>query len=254
MRWTPVVMLAMAFPSIPPALQSKLRYQLENLSNEEELLIRNHKVDRSDVVKQERDFKIFHVFEKIPLSPDRAGLKSCLLKSAQKAKIKMTRLEIADGSKKTKKPPFAIYTDAPPFYLSKDQVAGTFLIQIVVYATDSALRQWVQSWSKEDEDRWIEPKKISSKDGFHWIIRARAYYFHDISFPRLLPRDPEALLPSWARIHPKPFSNAYPLLWKFVERIHSLAPQAKPLYRIREKFLLNDARMSFFLSKTLWRR
>lgn len=82
-----------------------------------------------------------------------------------------------------------------------------------------------------------------------WKIHAHAFRFRNLKFPTLVPRNPRSLLPAWARVDFPAFAKAEPVISGFVTRIEALEPKAEPYYRLREEFLVNDARLSFFLSK-----
>jgi hypothetical protein len=84
-----------------------------------------------------------------------------------------------------------------------------------------------------------------------WTLDARAFVFRKIAFPRLVARDPRQLLPGWAKKDPKAFAKAEPALWKLIESTLRLAPQAKPRYATKRRFLLKQAQMEFFLSKAM---
>jgi hypothetical protein len=82
-----------------------------------------------------------------------------------------------------------------------------------------------------------------------FAVRARSYRFRELRYPRLRPRDPLELLPSWARRQPERFASQEPILWDYVKRIREKIPETPGLYEQRAEFLLDSARMSFFMTK-----
>jgi hypothetical protein len=243
----------------PTSLDAKqrdwLRYKLENLFNEQDLMIRNQKVDRSDVEHQRREFTELKVFERIPFREDLPGLRKSIEASTVERGLKLISFNPLPKHKPTApRLPESIYTDGPNFKLSNEQLVDEIPFQAVIQGPEAAVTDWIMSWP-EDQLRLAEPEGKSIALATHklpngkWEVKAHAFRFRDIKFPTLRPRDPAELLPTWAAGNTQLFAQNEPLLWTFVTRTRAITPQALPLYRNREEMALNAARMSFFISK-----
>ena len=249
---------ALASPSAParltPVERDTLRYHLENLFNEVDLLVKNQRADESDVQRQEREFQGLQVYERIPFQENLTELKSQLAGSASDHGLILERIAITHRSQEGGKVPSSIYTDNSGFHLKPGQVVQTLDVRAVVKAkTPAELENWVHGW-KSDVLRLVEPSGTESSC-YHplgtgeYAVSAIAYRFREEKFPTLVPRNPMELLPGWARRDPDSFARNESLLWDFVKKIQALEPKTPPLYRNRERFLLNDARYEFFLKK-----
>jgi len=244
-----------AFASIPRLSQAErasLRYKLENLFNEVDLLIRNQRVDEADVLRQEREMEALKVYERIPFTDDLEGLKEQLSESARQSGVKLERLLVLGRSKAKRRIPSSLLTDEPEFRLTPLDVVETLHLQLDARGSESAIQRWTSAWQTE-QLRLVEPAvDAPERQGVdRWQIQARTFRFRNIQFPALRPRPPEQLLPAWARRNSSEFARQEPLLWSFVEKVRALTPAALPLYRNRERFLLNGARMDFFLAKAM---
>jgi hypothetical protein len=238
--------------------RNSLRYNLENTFNEVDLLIRNHKADLTDLKRQERDMNALKVFDRIPFQRDIPGLKRELKKSSQPWKIQIRQVEVTHYSKPASAAPGLQTTDAPLYRLKPEQVAETIFLKLSVKGEEEPVKKWVSSW-RTDQMRLVEldlnhsseiNSQVMRKTGPDiWELRIRTFRFRSIAYPVLSPRNPRELLPSWAKKNTDLFSSSEPILWSFVTRIEALAPKARPYYKNRAHFLLNDARMNFFLSK-----
>ncbi len=238
-------------PSLTSSEREKMRYHLSHLYNQLDLLILNQKIDRADLKKQEQDLERFKVFERIPFQKDSAGLKKSLVLSAQKYKVKLFTFAFpSKPNSGLKKIPSSLFTDSSNFHLSEDQILEKIPIEILAEGTSENTDLWIESW-EEDQIRLItlDSKVLSSNQ--KWKIRAHAYRFREIEFPRLIPRNPRSLLPKWANEDYPRFSRSEPKLSEYVSKIETLIPQASPHLKIREKFLLNDARLSTYLKIAL---
>lgn len=242
--------------SLKPSEKASLRFHLENLSNEIDLLIRNQKIDRSDVKKQERDFANLRTLERIPLKRNIPSLKSELIESAKPLNLQLQHMETTGYSPPGKKIPSLVLTSDPPFRLNEDQLVEKIQFTITVQGTEDQLNEWVHHWPNQ-LIRYVEFESKKERRPIHskaakpiWILKAHTFRFREIRFPKLRPKNPRDLLPAWAKQNPGAFSAQEPVLWSFVKKIEQLAPQATPCYDIRSQFLLNDARLSFFLSKS----
>jgi hypothetical protein len=245
---------AMAAPSKEPILSTRdrsfVRYHLRNLWSEMDLLVRNRQADERDLRRQDREFTLFKVFDRIPFEPRTAELKKELSDSAGKFRLAVKKIEIEREEDHPPAPPKTVYTDKLPFHFSKKQLCETLHVTIEGKGSLANVKKWIQEWD-DVLLRFVEPlsKPIRTKQG--WRIKAATYRFRDVAFPKLNPRDPMSLLPGWAQQNPEAFAQKEPELWSYVTRIRARKQDAEILYENRRKFLLNAARMSFFLSKAL---
>ena len=239
---------AASIPVLKPEQREELRYRLEALFNEADLAIRNEKVDRSDLARIDGDFKTLKVYERIPLERDIPGLKRTIEDSARKNGVALLGIDVTLPSKVPPGPPPTLYTDGPRFKLSTEQVTDLIGLKISVQGKRSRIQSWIARLPAE-EMRLVLAKGLESRNQDRWIIKAEAFSFRNVQFPRLLLRDPMQVLPAWARVHTTDFARSEPLLWRFVARTRELEPRAEPLFEVRRRFLLGDARLSFFLSK-----
>jgi hypothetical protein len=241
-------------PKLSAQDRQQLRFRLENLFNEVDLLVRNEKVDRSDLARQERDFEGLKVYERIPLKEDWSGLKADLERSASAHQLKLVQLtRLPALSSRAPAVPASVFNDSG-FRLRTEQVVAEVPFRVVVSGEAGRVREWVRSWLDE-QMRLAEPREGLENFSLHkagerrWSLEARAFRYLPVSFPRLKPRDPITLLPDWARRSPDEFARAEPVLWGFVTRAREIIPRTEHPYEARSRFLLMDARMSFFLSK-----
>jgi hypothetical protein len=250
--------LASPKPALTAVEKDRLRWKLETLFNEQDLLIRNQKVDRSDIRHQVKEFEALKVFERIPFKEDIAGLKTSLATTSKERGLELVSFKPLPRARKAPKAvPSALYTDQDPgFRLSDEQLAEEIPFRAVVRGDAAKVRAWVLAWP-EEQMRLAEPegrsvdKSIRKLGPDRWEVKAHAFRFRDIKFPALKARDPLELLPAWARRNPDRFAAAEPLLWRFVERTHGISPEAGPLYRNREEMLLNSARLSYFIARAV---
>lgn len=246
------VVLSSAFGAQVPLTQTqrdRLRFRLENLFNEMDLAIKNEKINRSDLGKQERDFEVLRVFEAIPLSENLNGLQAELVKLAEKQGLEAQNFKVVRRSKPKASPPRLVFSDDPRFKFTEDQLVEKIDFKLKIRGPKRDIETWKTSVQNE-APRLIEFDRVSYGRGYA-DIQAHAYRFRDVRFPKLVPRKSVELLPSWARKNQKVFAQTEPLLWELASRIEDLRPKALPLYSTREQFLLNDARISFFISKSL---
>ena len=254
----PIGLLALPTPAKCALQNERLRTRLETLFNEQDLMIRNQKVDRGDLEHQLKEFEALKTFQRIPFRTDIAGLKSSLQEAAQERGLKFESLKVLPHSGKMKKSvPISMYTDENPrFQLTDDQIAEKIPFKAIVRGERGAVRAWILAWP-EEQMRIAEPVGRSPDQSMRrigkdrWEVQAHAFRFRDIKFPTLRPRDPLKLLPPSVRHDPRVFSKKEPLLWSFVTRTQAISPKALPLYRLREELLLNSARMSFFVAKAV---
>jgi hypothetical protein len=247
-----------AFPTLDRDQHDRLRYKLETLFNEQDLLIRNQRVDHSDVAHQLHDFETLKVFQRIPFKPEIQGLRQSLKQSSNDHGLKLIDFKLRPKGRgiPVKPLPESLYTDDPVFRLSDDQIADEIPFSVVVQGAPSAVLSWMEAWP-EEQMRLTEPEgksipgSIRNLGNSHWQVQAHAFRFRPIRFPSLMPRDPVALLHKEGIVKPEQLAKQDPLLWSFVTRILEISPQARPLYRGREEMLLNSAQMSFFVAKAV---
>lgn len=240
------------------AERNRLRFQLENLYNEVDLLIRNRGSDHLDLERQEREAQQLRVYDRIPFRDDIPGLKKEMTESAARFGLKLHDLKVTRRSRSGAAIPKKLTSDDPRLRLKPDQVAEQIHFEAVVTGDElvkQALGSWMESW-QEDQLRLVEPEGGYGKKSFQpgkkagqWIVRAHAFKFRDFTPPEVALRDPMKALPEWARKNPQSFAQSEPQLWDYVRKAKELAPKAKSEYATRSKFIVNDARMSFFFSK-----
>jgi hypothetical protein len=242
-----------SFATLGTEQKEGLRFRLENLFNEVDLIIKNQDVDRSDVRRQNKEMEALRVFERIPFQDDLSGLKKQLEMSAHDKGLKLLGISVISRYGQSATLPKVVFSDDRRFRLTADQVAERINFTVKVEGKKEALLRWMQSW-RDGQLRLVEADGTPVTElaiRQNWMIRAHAFRFRKIRFPRLQVRDPFSVLPKWARKDPALFSKKEPLLWSFVNRTRRLTPRAQPFYEIRREFLLNQARLDFFFSKTL---
>jgi hypothetical protein len=237
---------------LKPVERDRLRYRLETLFNEQDLMLRNQRVDIMDVERQERELKMLKVFERVPLREDLSGLRDGLAATARGKGVKVLAFDKQPPSRKASlRVPSSIYTDqSPPFRLTDDHVAERTSFRVVVQGSEGAVRDWLNAWP-EEQLRLVMFDYRRSTGNSKWEVYGHGYRFRDIRFPKIQTRDPIELLPSWAQADPQRFAQEEPMLWKLVSKIQAVTPQAKPLFKNREALMLNGARMAFFMNQAL---
>ncbi|OFZ55724.1 MAG: hypothetical protein A2428_00055 [Bdellovibrionales bacterium RIFOXYC1_FULL_54_43] len=231
--------------------RADLRYRLQNLLNEFELLIMNRKADEGDVRRQERQFKALKVFDRIPLgSDDVQGLRAEMMEGGKKKGIKVLKFAVLSRSKPGPSLPGRVPSNWP-FRFQESQLTKAIQFELQVEGDERAVNGWVRSW-KETQLRLAEPTgrvEALGRTGSQWRIRGRAFSFRKIRLPVVIPRRARDLLPDWVQANPIEFSQKAPDLGKLVHQIEELRGRVAPFYRLRQEFLLNGARMSFFMRK-----
>ncbi|HUP57926.1 MAG TPA: hypothetical protein VM598_10770, partial [Bdellovibrionota bacterium] len=230
--------------------RSDLRYRLESLFNEVDLLVRNQRSDESDRARLGRELRELKVLERIPMKTDLDGLKRELSERARAFDIRVERVELVSADSPSRPVPREIATHLPSFRIETSQLVQTLRIRLVLKGDGPAIYDWIQRWP-DDQVRLIEPEKGFERPGVTQVragrfsVWARAYRFREIRYPRLRPRDPAELLPAWAKRQPERFARQEPMLWDYVKRIREKIPETPSLYERRAAFLLDSARMSF---------
>src|SRR5688500_16707694 len=97
-----------------------LRYHLENLYNELDLLIKNRRADLADLLRQEQEISMLKVYERIPLERDLDGLQQLLKQSAKNLSI--SHFKVVRYSPSPAPPPKAVYTSDRAFHFSQAQL------------------------------------------------------------------------------------------------------------------------------------
>ena len=67
--------------------------------------------------------------------------------------------------------------------------------------------------------------------------------------PNSNPKDPVLFLPAWAQKNPEKFAREEPQLWSYVTRTREIYPTSSQYLKFRQRYLLNDARTSFYLAE-----
>jgi hypothetical protein len=273
----PVDTFQLSQSSQPPSPQSsQLRFRLENLFNEVDLLLRNHKADLSDIRRQEMEMKALQVYERIPLERDIPGLQKSVTQSAQESELTLSRFHVNGYTPIGGVVPRQLPSKDQVFRFTKDQLVETIDFQFQIQGSSDQIHSWISQWPSHIL-RWIEldsrtqtpshqkakfQKQENQRQGFQktaitplqknrWKIQAVAYRYRQIQYPEIRPSNPRDMLPTWARQNPKLFSEQEPYLWSLVTQIETISPKTKSAYMDRGRFLLNDARMDFYLSKAV---
>jgi hypothetical protein len=210
-----------------------------------DLLIKNQRADIADLKRQEKEMSALQVFERIPMEQKVHELHEQLILSAKQFGLLPSQFKVTHFSQPGKTIPKKVFTNEINFRITPDQLTEKIYFRIQVKGTNESIDKWIQNWSNHP----VRIVELDSRQGGN--IQAHAFRFRPIRFPTLVPRKPIEYLPKWAQTNLKYFSETEPLLWSFVTRIQNLAPQTPPYYMNRARFLLNDARYSFFLSKSL---
>lgn len=111
-----------ALANLAPPEREKLRYHLENLYNELDLLMRNQRVDQADLRRQKHDLEELKTFVRIPFEEDLTGLKKSLEESSRLSRVQVSQFQFMGRSANTKKVPAYLYTDNTEFHLEDNQV------------------------------------------------------------------------------------------------------------------------------------
>lgn len=243
--------------ALEPVARDRLRERLQRLYDESDLLVKNRKADRADRKRQEREAQYLRLHDRIPPEDRLDPLKTELGVSAELHQLDLIRFELVEKTEQREPLPPAVAADAD-FRLREDQLVQRLRFRLVVRGDRGRVEDWVRHWGR-DLVRLIEPEPGFERPGIKpvpgrkhgWQVNAVAWRFRDIRFPRLVPRDPLAVLPGWARTDPRRFAREEPRLWRMVEATRALAPEARPLFEERRAFLLEQARFEFFLRKSL---
>lgn len=258
-------------PRLTDVQRSRLREKLYDFWSDVNLSIRNQKINRYDVGRQEREMGQMQVFGKMPLAHCPRALEEGVRKSARIYGIYLSRLRITRRPGSARPLPRKLYVDEGGFHIAENQLVDTYVLNLTLQGLESSLKDWSAAWVSLSEPSSSTPsptspylersplagaadsspwRKVPSPSVIpRWTARLQGYCFRDLSFPKLILRDPVALLPAWVRRNPEQFAKDEPDLWALVEKTRALIPDARPLYATRERFLLNDARLSFFLHK-----
>ena len=179
-------------------------------------MIRNEKVDRSDVRHQEREFEALKVFVRIPFSEDLPGLKESLALSSKDSGLKLVDFKASSkrpkpGARRAGPPPSMYSDENPSFKLTDDQLAERIPFEAVVEGDKRSVEAWIRSWATEQmrlavaESR--QPEPLGQR---RWRVRAHAFRFRDVRYPELEPREPLEVLPGWAGEIPSALRGSSP--------------------------------------------
>jgi len=237
--------------ALTPIEREKTRFHLANAFNEAELLIKNHNSFERDVKRQEQDFKGMKVFERIPLTDNLQDLREQLEESAKPASIEISAYQIG------KRTPVDLHSIPQEIYSSDEfripeaKLVEKIPLNLQIRGDEKRIDNWVKNWDDEIL-RLIEPNgklvKISKNE---FKISARTYRFTEATYPTLKAKDPILFLPKWARDNPKKFAAQEPTLWDYVKKARDLYPESSRYLKFRQQYLMNDARISFYLAKTV---
>ena len=252
--------LPLAVAALPPALshveRDRVRFHLENAYYEAQLLIRNHELNHRDLERQDRELQGMGVYDRFPLSENLADLQDQFRDSARDSGLRFESLaprpaprEKTVAKAPEPKMPDHIFTADRDFHLTETQLVQEIPVSLRVRGEGPEIERWIANWPRKLL-RWVEArgKPHRQRDG-DFEIAAVAYRFRPLHYPKLDFRDPLAYLPDWAQKDPSRFAREAPDLWARLEGARALFPQARPYLGDRERFLLNDARISFYLRK-----
>jgi hypothetical protein len=258
-------------PALSDEERGSLRFRLENIWNEVDLMVRNANADKKDVQRQEREFKALQVYTKLPVADANAlkpaAVQADLKKSMQRFGLTLNDSKILESTKPDRPLPAVMPQDAKEFKFTEDQLVQKLRLDLTLTGTKKQLQDWMNSWNTitepESQDKpsatpathymeW-DPSALTTLPEMlsetKWKVHVLAYYFRDIQYPKLQPQDPLQILPDWAKKNPEQFKAQEPLLWGLIEKTQTTLPQALPGYGTKARFALNAARMTFFTSK-----
>ena len=226
-----------------------IRFHLENLYNEETLLIKNHRVNLKDVKKQERDFKGLHVYERIPITKNTQDLQEQIQESAKEVGIQLLEIRFLPQPQETRsKLPDHILSNDRNFHLQGNQIADEIPFQLCLSGDSKKIQTWITSWNDQIM-RYIEPRGEPRVTAQGTVVKGAAFHFKDLKYPRIEAQDPMHFLPESLRSTPNLFARQEPKLWEKLVQTKKIIPEAAPYYSDMEQFQLNDARMTFYISK-----
>jgi len=240
--------------TLTDAERSSLRYRLENIYNDVDLLVRNRRSDELDIQRQEQTARYLKIYERIPFQARLSEIRSQLASAAEENHLKIQSFRFLPRTADVKAVQANVHADEQGVHLSPDEIADRIHFRFIVAGDKDQVRTWIRGWP-ENIMRLLEPEGgvrspiLQPVGGGQWEVEAWAFRFRDIGYPRLRLRDPRALLPDWARRNPELFARQEPLLWNLVEKTEETGPRAGAFLPGRERFLLNDARISFFFLK-----
>lgn len=241
-------------PHLTEKQRHTLRFHLQNIFNEFDLLIRNQKVDEADLAKQGRTITALKIYERIPFAPQLDSLRKQLAQSAQASQIKLLEFKSLQVRPSRLAPMPKTLTHQDGFFRPKPhQLVQEIPFQIRVSGNLAQIEAWTRSW-KEDLMRLAELEHLhrgSPSQPAQYLIRAHAFQFKKVEFPKIIPPRAKDYLPKWAAQDPDLFSQQEPLLWDLITQSDRLRPLTPPLYQKRGKFLLEGGRIDFFLSKAM---
>jgi hypothetical protein len=239
-----------AVPNLDPRERDALRSRLEAHFSELDLTVKNHRSEVRDLERQKLEIEQLKVLERIPFEEKIPELKKELAESASSFRVKVSGFQKKGHSSIGTRPvPDKIFSDER-FRLDPTLTAQEVHFTLTADGDRAAVQKWLASLPTE-QMRLVELKKLEPLNNRQFIVRAHAFRFRPIEFPKIEVRDPSVHLPGWAKKNPQAFAESEPLLWSFVTQARELKAQAEPLYATRRQVLLNSARMAFFLSKAL---
>lgn len=232
--------------------KESLRYHLENIFNEVDLLIKNHRLEASDLERQKHMMSEMKMFERIPFRSKISNLKDQLKKLSKDHRLTWINFTLLPKKTVPKAPPKTMDTHSE-WRLSEENFVEVFHFKVKLKGSQQNITQWVKSSLNqlrlvelESEDPSLSIQLIGHQ---LWEVQARTFRFRNIQFPHLLPRNPRGLLPAWAKRNFNEFAQLEPLLWNFIVKTEAKIPEALQYYPLREQFLLNDARLNYVSQK-----
>jgi hypothetical protein len=254
--WVQRTHAAQISPQLNPAQRESLRYHLEHVYNEVDLLLMNQKTDERDLLKLQRDLDTLKVFQRIPFDPEPEALQRELKASAFDHGIKLLQFTLYEPLNSA--PLRSTQASALPMSLplKNHPLMKKLYFTARISGTHSHILAWLQHLKTEQMRLidWEHPEldqNITAISPHQWILKAYAFQFREVKPPLITPPSPRSLLPLWARKNPRVFAKQEPLLWSFITKTEAKLPLTTKLYQRRGEFKLNEARLNFFLSRTL---
>jgi len=251
--------MAQGYPTATPfstQQRQSLKYHLEHLYNEADLLIRNQRTDEFDLLKLHRDLQTLKVFQRIPFEAQAQDLKKELKASASSHGVTLLELNWRKPRLSAKNQFLQMPASPVRFPLSPQEFTRTLPFNAQILGHRDNVLNWL-SQIKTEQMRLIDwenskiEENLSQLSHNRWLLKAHAFQFLPLKHWVLKPKSPQALLPEWARRNPHSFAVKEPSLWLLITRTEAQLARASSLYQKRGDFKLNEARLHFFLSKTL---
>ena len=147
--------------------RSGLRYRLENLFNEVDLIVRNHRTDELDLVRQSQTIQGLKIYERIPFQARTEEIREQLSDSAEENGFKIRAFKLLGVNHGQDIPPVPteLYTDQKGFQLSPEQIAEPIRFRVTVEGDKERIRTSVRDGPRTSCDSW-NPKAALARRFF----------------------------------------------------------------------------------------